>query len=544
MSSKDTRFLGHPLTLSTLFMSEMWERFSYYCMRALLVLYLTAKVATGGFGMSNLDAYTIYGIFTALVYVTPIIGGILADKVFGQRKCIYIGGITMAIGQFMLAGASYIWSTKTALTGAELTQALDTYKLLFYTGLGTLIMGNGFFKPNISTMVGQLYDNSDPRKDSGFTLFYMGINIGAFLSPLVAGKLGEQIAWYYGFLAAGIGMLLGTTWFLFGSKSLKRIGMPPKSLAERISLAARDWFEIVGLVLGMVTLVILVLYGWDKMNAGIRNAVIYIAAAAGIAYLAYNIIKGAHGRDEWSRLGVIVILAVFNIFFWAGFEQAGSSFNMFAKDNTQRMLGTYEIPATWFQSVNAIFVVLMAPIMSVLWIKLSKIKRNPNTPLKFAISMFLLAAGFVVMAIAWDRSMGAAEIATVTDELGQTAETYTNVMFVSPLWLVVVFFLHTLGELCMSPIGLSMVTKLSPPKIVSMTMGLWMASFAAGNFVASQMTEISLWIADTWLGKYVINPTGVNVTSPFWMITIQSVIIGLLLLAMSPWLKKMMKGID
>ena len=202
---KNKAFFGHPVGLSTLFASEMWERFSYYGMRALLVLFLTATFATGGFEMAELDAFTIYGIFTGLVYVTPIIGGMLADKFLGQRKSIYIGGLTMAIGQFLLSASAWLHES-----GAD----MGLRQTLFFAGLGILICGNGFFKPNISTMVGELYDNNDPRKDGGFTIFYMGINIGAFLSPLVAGKLGEQVAWQYGFLAAGIGMLIGTVWFL------------------------------------------------------------------------------------------------------------------------------------------------------------------------------------------------------------------------------------------------------------------------------------------------------------------------------------------
>ncbi|MGD9557797.1 MAG: peptide MFS transporter, partial [Mangrovibacterium sp.] len=211
-TDKNKAFFGHPVGLSTLFAAEMWERFSYYGMRALLVLFLTATFASGGFEMAELDAFTIYGIFTALVYVTPIIGGILADKLLGQRKCIYIGGLTMAIGQFFLAASSMPQGDT------------EFRKMLLFAGLGILIIGNGFFKPNISTMVGKLYDNNDPRKDGGFTIFYMGINLGAFISPLVAGKLGEQIAWQYGFLAAGIGMLIGTTWFLLRSHTLGRIG--------------------------------------------------------------------------------------------------------------------------------------------------------------------------------------------------------------------------------------------------------------------------------------------------------------------------------
>ncbi len=505
--NKDKAFFGHPVGLSTLFASEMWERFSYYGMRALLVLFLTSTFASGGFEMAELDAFTVYGIFTGLVYVTPIIGGILADKVLGQRKSIYIGGLTMAIGQFLLAASAWLHG---AGTDMELRQTL------FYAGLGILIAGNGFFKPNISTMVGEMYDNNDPRKDGGFTIFYMGINIGAFLSPLVAGKLGEQVAWQYGFLSAGAGMVLGTIWFFLRSHTLGHIGMPPKVKAERVRLVIKDWVSILIYVGSVVALIFGVIIGWGAMPSAVSTTLIYILAIGGVVVLGLNIVKGTSGSAEWSRIAVILILALFNVFFWAGFEQAGTTFNLFARDNTQRLIGSFEIPATWFQSVNAIFIVLFAPVFSVLWTVLDKRKLNPNTPMKFAWGMIMLALGFVVMAFAYTRS-------TSGDE----------VRLVSPLWLCLVFLLHTFGELCLSPIGLSMVTKLSPPKLVSTMMGIWMGSWAAGNFVASQMKAISIKLQEV---------IGADI-QVFWMIAIQSAIIAVILVILSPWLKKMMHGI-
>lgn len=505
-TDKNKAFFGHPVGLSTLFASEMWERFSYYGMRALLVLFLTATYANGGFELAELDAFTIYGIFTALVYVTPIIGGILADKLLGQRKCIYIGGITMAMGQFLLAAS------------AMYEGGLEFRKTLFFAGLGILILGNGFFKPNISTMVGKLYDNNDPRKDGGFTIFYMGINIGAFLSPLIAGKLGEQVAWEYGFMAAGAGMLIGTTWFLFRSHTLGRIGMPPKSMAERVRLAMNDWLNVLFYVLGSVALVFAILLSWDVIQEDIRTWVIRILVAGGIVYLLTDIIRGTNGKTEWSRVGVIVILAVFHMVFWSGFEQAGSTFSIFARDNTQRMIGSWEIPASWFQSINSVFIIIFAPLFSMLWFQLEKKKLNPNTPMKFAWGMIMLSLGFVIMAFAYTKSTGTSD---------------GSVFKVSPLWLSSVFLLHTFGELCLSPIGLSMVTKLSPPKIASTMMGLWMGSIAAGNFIASQMKAISLSLQETFQTEIQV----------FWLIAIQSAIVAVILTALSPWLKKMMKGI-
>lgn len=504
---KNNGFFGHPLALSTLFASEMWERFSYYGMRALLVLFLTATFASGGFEMAELDAFTIYGIFTGLVYVTPILGGILADKVLGQRKTIYIGGLTMAIGQFLLAISAWLHGTDTTM---------EFRQTLFFGGLGVLILGNGFFKPNISTMVGELYDNNDPRKDGGFTIFYMGINLGAFLSPLVAGKLGEQVAWHYGFLAAAVGMLIGTVWFLVRSHTLGNIGMPPKVKLKRDRLIGKDWLSILIYVICIVGLVFGIIIGWGVIPSVVSTTIIYIIAIGGVLFLVSNIFRGTSGKTEWSRVGVILVLAVFNIFFWSGFEQAGTTFNIFARDNTQRMIGNWEIPATWFQSINAIYIVIFAPIFSVLWVKLSKRNLNPNTPMKFAWGMVLLALGFVIMAIGYSKSTSGDQI-----------------LLISPLWLSAVFLLHTFGELCLSPIGLSMVTKLSPPKLVSTMMGVWMGSFAAGNFVASQMKAISLKL-ESVIGTEI---------QVFWLIAIQSAIIAVFLVILSPWLKRMMHGI-
>ncbi len=496
-------FFGHPMGLSSLFATEMWERFSYYGMRALLVLFLTATFADGGFEMAELDAFTIYGIFTGLVYVTPIIGGILADKVLGQRKTIYIGGLTMAIGQFLLAYSAH-----------QVDADIAVRQSLFFTGLGVLILGNGFFKPNISTMVGELYDNSDPRKDGGFTIFYMGINIGAGISPLVAGYLGEQVSWEYGYLAAGIGMVLGTAWFFWRSHTLGNIGMPPKVKEIRNRLAVKDWGSIVLYVAVLVLAVFGFIHGWGTLSEGLQAWIIRLVAIGGGGYIVYSIFKGTEGKTEWSRVAVIVVLAIFNIFFWAGFEQAGTTFNVFARDNTNRMLGNLEIPAAAFQSVNAIFIVIFAPLFSILWVRLSKLKLNPNTPMKFVWGMVLLSLGFVIMAFGNARAEGG--------------------HLVSPLWLVMVFMLHTFGELCLSPIGLSMVTKLSPPKLVSTMMGVWMGSFAAGNFVASQMKAISIGVE-----KMIGNEVNV-----FWFIAIQTAVAAAILFTLTPWLKRMMKGIS
>lgn len=496
--SESTNKTGHPKGLYSLFFTEMWERFSYYGMRALLTIFLTAELATGGFGLDRAESLKIYGIFTALVYLTPILGGWFSDKILGQRKSILIGGITMAIGQFMLAASS----------SNAFIDGLDERKYFFYLGLGVLILGNGFFKPNISTIVGDLYDNNDPRKDGGFTIFYMGINIGAFFSPFVAGTLGEKVGWPYGYLAAGIGMLLGVLWFHARRNTLEGLGLPPKARETgRTDLNGKDWVDILIYTGVNVALVFGIMAFWGATSDTIHSVVIWVFGLAGAGFLGLSIFKGTNGSTEWSRVFVILILAFFNIVFWAGFEQAGGTFNLFAQENTNRMIGGFEIPTTWFQNVNPIAIVSLAPIFSLLWIRLDRRKLNPRTPVKFAMAMFIGAIAFYIMTLASNNA--------------------ADGTLVSPMWLVVVYVLLTVGELMLSPIGLSMVTKLSPGKIVSIMMGVWMASFALGNYLAATLEEI--------LEKYDFD------LYPF--ITMLMIGSGVCLLALSPVLNRFMKGI-
>ncbi|GAO31580.1 di-/tripeptide transporter [Geofilum rubicundum JCM 15548] len=288
----------------------MWERFSYYGMRALLVLFLTASFANGGFGLDRETAFTIYGIFTGLVYVTPMLGGVLADKFLGQRMTIYIGGLTMAVGQFMLSAA--------AIGGDN----MEARQFWFYAGLGVLILGNGFFKPNISTMVGDLYDNNDPRKDGGFTIFYMGINLGAFIAPFVAGYLGEKISWEYGYLASGVGMLIGVLWLILRSeKTLGHIGLPPKNKMSRTRLTAMEWGQISAITAVLIFGVIGFLQGWASLSDGAQSTIPKVVGIVGGLYLVISIFRGTEGRDQWARVAVIMVLAFFNIFFWVALNK-------------------------------------------------------------------------------------------------------------------------------------------------------------------------------------------------------------------------------
>lgn len=493
------RLSHHPKGLMTLFFTEMWERFSYYGMRALLVLYLTSTLIDGGFGIDRTKALEIYALFTGLVYLTPILGGIFADKLLGQRKAILVGAVLMCLGQVLLAYSVY--------AGEVIIRAH-----WFYYGLGLLIMGNGFFKPNISTLVGRLYASNDGRKDSGFTIFYMGINLGAFLSPVVAGYLGETIGWAYGFGAAAIGMFLATVWFILQGDTLGNIGFAPtENEKERKSLmyTLNDWVHIATWIIANIVLIYGVIYLIEILTKDILNYMLMGVVAILTTALFGMIFLNTKGKSEWSKVGVIFILCIFNIVFWAGFEQAGGTMNLFAKDNTFRQINFIisEIPASFFQTINPIAIVALAPILSILWISLAKVGKDPNTPMKFSFGLILLGIGFIVMSFANMQTKGG--------------------LLVSPLWLVAVYLIHTVGELCLSPIGLSMITKLSPVKITSVMMGLWFYSAAFANYTAGMLEGI----LHNWLPS-------MNV---FVFISISALGAGFLLLLISPLLNKMMK---
>ncbi|EAS44705.1 MFS transporter [Photobacterium profundum] len=393
--------LGHPKGLFLLFGTELWERFSYYAMRAILVLYLTDKTINGGLGWSTQDALNLYGIYTGLVYITPLIGGWIADNFLGQRRSIIIGGVLMALGQFTLA-LPHSMIDPNAVTA-------------FYLGLALLIVGNGLFKPNISTMVGDLYQDGDHRRDGAFTIFYMGINLGSLLAGIIAGTASMNYGWKAGFLTAGIGMVISlVTQLIFAERILGNIGKVPA--AKRAA----------------------------EMNKSGK--------------------KEPLTTQERDRLKVIMIMGLFVVIFWAGFEQAGGLMNIFSQQYTDRMIGSFEVPAAWFQSLNPFFVITLAPIIAALWVKMGP--KEPNSPVKFAMGLFFLAIGFVFM-------MGA-----VMQQGGDiTVKT-------SMLWLVGAYFFHTLGELCLSPIGLSMVTKLAPLRLASLMMGAWFGFNAVANYVA------------------------------------------------------------
>jgi POT family proton-dependent oligopeptide transporter len=398
---------AHPKGLYFLFTIEMWERFSYYGMRALLVLYMVKYLL-----FSTEKAGNIYGIYTGLVYLTPLIGGYISDRYLGQKNCIIIGGILMMLGHFAIA---------------------VPHLSFFYAALALLIIGNGFFKPNISTIVGQLYEKNDPRRDGGFTIFYMGINLGAFLSPLICGTLGEKVGFHYGFASAGVGMLIGLLIFMWGqNKFIKHVGNRPIcETDEKIKFSAQEYCE------------------------------------------------APLTKEEKQKIAVIFIMMFFTIFFWASFEQAGSSMTLFADRSTDRIIPflNWEFPVSYFQSVNPLLIILIAPLFSKLWLDLADINKDPSDPVKFSMGLLFVSVGFLVMV---------------------AASALAGIGKVSFLWLIGVYFFHTVGELCLSPVGLSMVTKLSPAKFASLLMATWflgsffansLAGFFAGNYDSLKTTE-------------------------------------------------------
>ena len=430
--SSTSDFLGHPKGLFVCFATEMWERFSYYGMRALLILYLTKH-----WEFTDTTSYLIYGAYTSLVYIMPVFGGMLADQILGSKKAVTYGAILLVFG--------------------HLGMTVESNEQVFYLSLALIVSGVGFLKPNISTMVGALYKEGDARRDSGFTIFYMGINIGAFTATLLCGYLGEEIGWAYGFGAAGIGMLLGLIIFLWGQKYLEGLAEPPsnKYMTKINGISYENWAYISGVVMVLITWFLVQnsqLVGQLLGGFG----VIFIGA-----WLFYALLKCA--PEERDRLIVVGILILFSLIFWALFEQAGSSLNILTDRGVDRVIFGWEVPASMFQSLNAGFIFTIAPLFALLWIALAKRNMEPSTPIKFAIGIVFVGFGFLALVYGMKSSEG---------------------LQTGVFWIILIYLLHTLGELCLSPVGLSSVTKLSPQRIVGFMMGMWFFASAAGNYVA------------------------------------------------------------
>ena len=388
-----SQWFGHPRGLSTLFFTEMWERFSYYGMRAFLILYMTAAVANGGLGFDDKHAAMVYGNYVGAVWLTPIVGGVIADKLLGQYRSVLLGGSIIALGHFTLA-----------------FKALST----FYAGLALIVIGTGLLKPNVSTIVGSLYEDGDARRDAGFSVFYMGINLGAFIGPIIAGGLAQKVNWHLGFAMAGVGMVLGLIQYVVGKGHLE------PGLAR---LAARP-----------------------KPATTVAGS------------------SGGFSPEEWKRIVVVFVLFLFASIFWGAYEQAGSTLNLFGDRYTNNTVLGFSYPSSWYVSVQALFVIVLSPVFAWIWFRLGA--RQPSVPSKFGLALLFGGVAFLLLVPAGAMAQSAAGIK------------------VSPLWLVAAYFIEEWGELCLSPVGLSAVTKLAPKRIVSFMMGVFFLSNSLGNKLA------------------------------------------------------------
>ena len=480
--------LGHPRGLGTLFVTEMWERFSYYGMRALLVLFMVAAIEDGGLGFTDRTATAVYGLYTAAIYLCSLPGGWIADRLMGAQRAIWFGGIVIMCGHFTLA-----------------VPGIST----FFLGLVLIVLGTGLLKPNITAIVGELYAPGDPRRDGGFTIYYMGINLGAFLGPLACGWLALE-NWHYGFAAAGVGMLLGLVQFALTRSHLGAAGREPApSTAAGSGFRRRAWSVLGAGVACIAALLLAGLAGWIRYDAvRLAQSASYVIVAVTVVYFGYIFAFGRLDPRERGRVVVIAVLILAATVFWAGFEQAGSSLNLFADRYTVREFGDFVIPASWFQALNPAFILVLAPLYSMLWVALARRRLDPSSPLKLAIGLIVLGLGFAVMIAA----------ATLVAR-GQQ---------VLPTWLIMTYLLHTMGELALSPVGMSSVTKLSPRRYAGQMMGAWFLSLSLGSILAGLIAgEFSADAVETMPGLY-------------WQIVATSVGAGLILAAVSRPLKRLM----
>jgi len=456
------QFLGHPIGLYILFLTEMWERFSYYGMRAILVLYLVAEVGieNAGLGWSNEDALALYGWYTMFVYVASIPGGIIADKILGQKKSVFVGGMLLVAGHSVLA-IEAMWA--------------------FYTGLTLIVMGVGMLKPNISTMVGGLYPKHEQdKRDMGFYIFYMGINLGAAVSALLVGYIGETIGWHYGFGLAGIGMAFGQLTYWYGQRYLTHVGNlvvderdeSEKTDGNLISSIFKSTNSLVGFVLTML----LGIFIWQiqgSLDYGLL--VMGLAFAVGVAIVVYN----DGDKIEKDRILVTYLAFLIVIVFWGSFEQAGGLLNVYAKQKTDLLIGNFLVPASWFQSVNAIFILIFATVVGSFWVWWKNRKRESSSLFKMAIGVIIMGWGFFFMSAA---------------SMQYEAEGLSSMH-----WLVLAYLFHTIGELCASPVALSFITKLAPDRWMAFMMGAYFAATGLGNKVAGLLGESA-----TEMGEFAI----------------------------------------
>lgn len=479
---------GHPRGIYTLFFTEMWERFSYYGMRALLVLYMVAEINRGGMGLTDEMAAAIYGLYTALVYMTALPGGWVGDRLLGAKGAVWWGGIIIAAGHVVL--------------GIHGRQA-------FFIGLVLVAFGSGLLKSNMSALVGRLYPEGGARRDSGFTLFYMGINLGAFLGQILCGWLGEHVGWRWGFSVAAIGMFLGLVQFKLTSRHVAHIGEREDHPGQNRRM---EWLLFwVGIAAVGAAVAVGVAQGHRIDVELLAKAATGVIVAVALLYFLWAFLLAGLGPVEKKRMVVVLVLFLASALFWAGFEQVGSSFSIFAERHTVRDVGAWKIPASWVQALNPVFVITLAPMVAGLWAWLAARGRSPSLTTKVSWSLFMLSLGFIVAALMAQKAFSTGPV--------------------WPTWLLSVVLLHTLGELFISPVGLSAVTKLSPPRLTGQMMGIWFLGSALGDILA---------------GIFAGGVTGDSTAQMplrFTYVAVATGALGFVLLLLARWITKLMPGI-
>ncbi len=459
MTAPKTGFFGHPVGLRTLFLTEMWERFSFYGIRPLLILFMSAALLDGGFGFERSQASAIVGIYAASVYLSSLPGGWIADHWLGLRRAISIGALLITLGHLSIGLSGFAGQGRPG-------------KSVFFLGLVLIVIGTGLLKPNISAIVGDLYPESGARRDAGFSIFYMGINTGAMLGQLATGLLGEKIGWHWGFGIAGFGMFLGLLSFrYFAPRTLGDLGLDIVRDPDPVVQAARER-KVKMTVAGLVTVLAAVflagaagMFAFDAQRIGESFFVVLLGIA--VIFFGYVFLFGGLSRTEMKRVLVIMVLFIFASIFWAAFEQAPTSLNLFARDFTDRTIFGWEMPALWFQSINSFFIIILAPVAGAVWVALSKGPGDLSSPSKFTLGLLFAGIGFALMIPAANKVVAA-----------------NGALLVSPWWLTASYFFQTIGELSLSPVGLSSMTKLSPRKFLGQMMGIWFLAAAIGNLIA------------------------------------------------------------
>jgi POT family proton-dependent oligopeptide transporter len=468
----------------------MWERFSYYGMRALLILFMTAAPATGGLGFDTGTAGAVYGLYTSMVYLTTLPGGWIADRLIGQRSAVLYGGIVIASGHFCMAVPSM---------------------MMFYLGLVLIVIGTGLLKGNISVLVGQLYTPEDNRRDAGFSIYYMGINLGAFIAPLVCGYLGQRVNWHAGFIAAGFGMTLGVIQYVLGGRYLGEAGLhpaPAKSAEAAQALRRQAWLWGGGTLGALLVFILLQAAGVLALTpTQIADAAGYLLLVTVVVFFAWLFLGGDWTPAERRRLYVIGVFFLAAALFWSSFEQAGSTLNLFADRNTQNSVFGWAFPSSWFQSANALFIIMFAPLFAMLWVRLGS--SEPSSPVKFALGLIGVGLGFAILI-----------------PPARTAEAGT---LVSPMWLIGTYLIHTWAELCLSPVGLSSMTKLAPARVAGLMMGVWFLAASVGNFIGGRLA-----------GFYEAWP----LPQLFGVVAAFGVVFGVVMLAFSRPIKGWMGGVN